>query len=184
MTVARKVRGGADRRPSRRELIAGGAALLAAGGASARAQQAGDVGFTYGDLREVTVRGKLLPMKATLARMYGAKVPKGKGESYLLLHGDLKFYTFLETAMYAAMVAEGKRAGKAVEVHARQFPGSMILEILKWKEISVAALRWLYFCPVCVIHFRDPGPCVCCGKEVERVKDKAILDEKLGAVGR
>ena len=173
------------RRRSRRELLAGGALFWAAGAASAAPEQrAGDVGFTYGDLRHVTVRGKLVPAHKTLARLYGAEAARSAPETYLLLHGDLRFYTFLPNAAYLKLTAGGSRSGHAIEVHARQFPGSMILEIERWREIPVAALRWLYFCPVCVIYSRDPGPCVCCGREVERVTDSAILNEKLGPAAK
>ena len=165
---------------TRRELLLGSAALLVAGASRAQEQKAGEVGHTYGDLREVTLRGKLLPANETLGKMYGARLPPEAPNPYVLLLGGGEIYTLLPNETYSRLTAGPPFDEKAAEVHARHFPRSMILEPLSWKEVSVKSLRWLYYCSTCILWDYHPGPCVCCGQELERVTDPAVLDERLG----
>jgi hypothetical protein len=54
-----------------------------------------------------------------------------------------------------------------VEVTARQFPRSLVLEVLRYRVLPPEATEQVYFCRTCVIYAYKPGPCVCCGMEVE-----------------
>jgi len=142
------------------------AALLAAG-VTLRAQE--KPGFPYGDLKEVTLRGRLVALADEMARKYGAKVvPGGKELALALPEGQV--YTFLNTEGYQKLEA-GLGPGKPVEVRARLFPRSMLLEVLSFAPVAPETIQRRFFCDVCTIYFDDWGPCVCCGKEVDLVKD-------------
>jgi hypothetical protein len=126
-------------------------------------------GFPYGDLKEVTLAGKLVSLQDELARKYGARVTADSQKQWALALPEGQYYTFLDTAAYRGMVA-GKPADGAVEVKARHFPRSQILELLSFKPTGSEGLARRFYCPVCDIHFQDFGPCACCGKEVQLVK--------------
>jgi hypothetical protein len=142
------------------------AALLAVG-ATLRAQE--KPGSPYGDLKEVTLRGRLVGLAEEMARKYGAKVPPG-GKELALALPEGQLYTFLRTDGYRKL-EESQAAGKPVEVRARLFPRSMLLEVLSFTPIAPESVQRRFYCDVCAIYMDDWGPCVCCGKEVEPVKD-------------
>jgi hypothetical protein len=146
-------------------------ALAAVGGATAlRAQNAGEKGFPYGDLKDVTLQGRMVVLQEELAKKYGAQVAGGGLEKqWALALPEGQYYTFLDTSGYRKLVA-AKPADGAVEVRARQFPRSQILEVVSFKAVPGDTLARRFYCGVCVIYFQDFGPCVCCGKEVELVK--------------
>lgn len=127
------------------------------------------MGFPYGNLREVTLQGKLVSLEEELARKYGAKVPGGGEKQWALALPEGQYYTFLQTPAYRKMAAERPESG-AVEVKARLFPRSQILEVLSYRPIEAQAIRRRFYCPVCSIYAEDFGPCACCGKELEPVK--------------
>lgn len=146
--------------------LAAVAALLAMG-ATLRAQE--KLGSPYGDLKEVTLRGRTVGLADEMARKYGARVSPGNKELALALpEGQL--YTFVRTDGYRKL-EESLAPGKPVEVRARLFPRSMLLEVLSFTPIAPETVQRRFFCDVCTIYMDDWGPCVCCGKEVEPVKD-------------
>jgi hypothetical protein len=135
---------------------------------SANTQKPGDPGFPYGDLKEVTLQGKLIPLAEVLAKKYGARAVGGANQLALALpEGQL--YTFLENDQFQKLAA-AKLTGQAVEVHARLFPRSMLLELLTFKPLPVDSIQRRFFCPVCTIYTEEWGPCVCCGQEMTLVK--------------
>ena len=148
--------------------------LLAAGavaGAALRshAQNGGDVGFPYGDLKEVTLQGRMVHLGDTLARKYGARPAADGPKQWALALPEGQLYTFLDTDAYRRLVA-GREPGQPVEVKARHFPRSQLLEVREFRTLPAEAVRRRFFCPVCVITTEDWGPCVCCGKEMEPQK--------------
>jgi hypothetical protein len=149
------------------------AAAIGAGAAlQARAQKPGDVGFPYGDLKEVTVRGRLVSLGDELSRKYGARVRGGAAEEQLALAlPEGQYYTFLDNESYRKLAAANLK-GQAVEVQARHFPRSMLLEVLQFKSLPAASVTRRFYCSVCDIHAADFGPCACCGKELEAVREK------------
>lgn len=153
---------------SHRTFAAGLTAVgLLAFAAGLRAQQ--KPGSPYGDLKEVTLQGRVVLLADEMARKYGARVPKdGKQLALALPEGQL--YTFLETET-CQKLAESAPPGSAVEVRARHFPRSMLLEVLSYRSLAADAVRRRFFCGVCTIYTEDWGPCVCCGKEVEPVRE-------------
>lgn len=156
-----------------RLLLLGGIALLPLLGAGilrAQGQQPGDVGFAYGDLKEVTLRGHLVSLQDEMAKKYGARIAGGGPEKHWALalpEGQL--YTFLDTEGYRKLLA-ANLANQAVEIQARHFPRSMLLEIRSFKPTDAEALKRRFFCAVCTIYTTDWGPCACCGKEMEPIK--------------
>ena len=156
----------------RRSWLAGVAAALLGGLAkSARAQKPGDVGYPYGDLKDVSLQGHLLPLGELLGRKYGAKARGGGAETQLALalpEGQL--YTFLDNENYRKLTAAMK-PGAPVSVKARLFPRSMILEVLEFGTAPEEALKRRFFCEVCVIYTEEFGPCVCCGKEMQLLRE-------------
>lgn len=145
--------------------------LLAAGVLRAQGQKAGDVGFAYGDLKEVTLRGQLISLQDEMAKKYGARIAgAGPEKQWGLALPEGQLYSFLDTEQYRKLLA-ANLAGQAVEVRARHFPRSMLLEILTFKPTDAAPLKRRFFCAVCTIYTDDFGPCACCGKEMELIKE-------------
>ena len=148
------------------------AAVVGAGGLFVARDARSDVGFSYGDLREVTLRGRFVALQDELARKYGARITGGGPEKqWVLASPEGQYYTFLDTEGYRKLVAAGL-SGKAVEVKARQFPRSMILEVQSWTPVAAETVQRQFHCAVCEITFTDFGPCACCGKEVKLVETK------------
>jgi hypothetical protein len=151
-------------------LAAGVAAGAALGCFRAAAQQPGDVGSPYGDLKEVTLRGRLVSLGEELSRKYGARTAGGVAQSqWALALPEGQYYTFLDNEGYRKLVA-GKPVDGAVEVKARHFPRSMLLEVLSFRPTPAEALKRRFHCGVCDIYAADFGPCACCGKEMELLK--------------
>jgi hypothetical protein len=151
-------------------LAAGALAGVALGGFRAAAQQPGDLGFPYGDLKEVTLRGRLVSLGEELPRKYGARAAGGAAQTqWALALPEGQYYTFLDNEGYRKLVA-AKPADGAVEVTARHFPRSMLLEVLRFSPTPAEALQRRFHCSVCDIYAADFGPCACCGKEMELLK--------------
>jgi hypothetical protein len=107
-----------------------------------------------------------------LATKYGARVAGAALEKqWGLVLPEGQIYSFLDNEQYRKLLAAGL-PGKAVEIHARLFPRSMLLEVLGFKEIPADTLRRRFHCDVCALYVEEFGPCVCCGKEVVLVKDE------------
>lgn len=116
----------------------------------------------------MTLQGRLVSLEEELAKKYGAKVASADRQWALALP-EGRYYTFLHTPGYRKMAAERPPSG-AVEVKARLFPRSQLLELLSFKPIDSQGLRRRFYCGVCAIYAADFGPCACCGKELELVK--------------
>lgn len=150
---------------ARGSLIAAALLTLAAG-AGIRAQQKPGA---YGDLKEVALQGKLVSLGEELARKYGARpLATGAVVQWGLASPEGRLYTFLDTESYRRLTAEF-RGGKAVEVKARHFPRSMLLEVLSFRALPAETVQRRFFCDVCTVYSDDWGPCVCCGKEMEPI---------------
>jgi hypothetical protein len=142
------------------------AAALLLAGAGIRAQQKPG---SYGDLKEVTLQGKLISVGDEMARKYGARLPPGTEKQWGLASPEGQIYTFLPTETARKLIATGE-GGEAVEVEARHFPRSMLLEVLSFKPLPQTAIERRFFCGICTVYADDWGPCVCCGKEMEPIK--------------
>jgi hypothetical protein len=145
--------------------------LLAAGIAyRAYGQKPGDTGFPYGDLTEVTLKGRLISLGDELARKYGAKVPPGTPAQWGFATPEGALFTFLETDVARKLVA-AQAEGPAVELQARRFPRSNLLEVTAFKWLPARAVERRFHCDICNIDTQDWGPCVCCGKEFVLVRE-------------
>jgi hypothetical protein len=49
----------------------------------------------------------------------------------------------------------------------------MLLEVVTFRPLPADALRRVYYCRTCMITTYEPGPCVCCGQEVELLPEGA-----------
>lgn len=145
-------------------VLASGALLL--GAAALRAQNPVPLGSPYGDLREVTLQGKLVALQDELARKYGAKANPAAEKQWAIALPDGHYYTFLDTPDYRKLVA-ARPESRAVEVKARLFPRSQILEVLSYQSLAAEQVKRRYYCSVCAIYADDFGPCACCGRELE-----------------
>ncbi len=138
------------------------------------AQTGGEKGFPYGDLKEVTLQGSFIDLRDQMARKYGAKIGAartGSGERQWAFAGpEGQLYTFLDTPASRAILA-AMPAPEAVEIKARQFPRSSILELLSFKALPAHAVKRRFYCNVCAIYADDWGPCVCCGQEMKIVPE-------------
>lgn len=153
-----------------------GLALFIAGAAVPRAQDAGapgTPGFPYGDLKEVTLQGKLVSLQDEFARKYGARVAAGGEKQWALASPEGQYYTFLATAEYQKLAAANLQ-GVALEVKARLFPRSQVLELQSYRALPADTIRRRFYCGVCDIYTEDFGPCACCGKEMELIKQPPV----------
>lgn len=142
-------------------------ALIAAGFTAAKAQET--LGSPYGDLKIVTLQGKVIVLGDELTRKYGAKPVTTADKPAALALPEGQLYTFLPTSNYAKLL-DAKLTGQAVEVKGRLIPRSQILEVSEFKAIPAETVARRFYCNVCTIYANDWGPCVCCGKEYEVVK--------------
>lgn len=147
----------------------GFAALLTACalGAGLRAEQKPG---RFGDLKDVTLRGKVVSLEEEMAQKYGARIAPGGGKQWGLASPEGQLYSFLDTDAYRKLVA-ANLAGKAVEVEAHLFPRSMLLEVTAFKALAPEAIERRFFCDICTLYASDWGPCVCCGKELAPLAD-------------
>jgi hypothetical protein len=136
-------------------------------GAGLRAEQKSG---TFGDLKDVTLRGKVISLEDEMAQKYGARVPAGATRHWGFASPEGQLYSFLDTEPYRKLVA-ANLAGKAVEIEARLFPRSQLLELTAFKPLPQSAIQRRFFCEICTIYSDDWGPCVCCGKELEPVAE-------------
>jgi len=153
-------------------LIAGvAAASLLAGVALAQGLKPGDVGYPYGDLKEITLQGRMVDLAGEMAKKYGARTTGAGPEKqwgFSTPKGEL--YTFLDNEAYRKLIA-GKPAEGGVEVQVRLIPRSHLIEVKSFKPIPASAIHQAFYCAVCNIRTEDWGPCECCGKEMEPVSD-------------
>jgi len=132
----------------------------------------GDSGFSYGDLKQVTLQGRLISLGDAMARKYGARTAgAGAEKQWTLALPEGQLYTFLDNEAYRKLAAAGL-GEQAVEIRARQFPRSMILEVLEFRPIPAETIKRRFYCSVCDIYAADWGPCACCGREMQPVKEK------------
>jgi hypothetical protein len=155
----------------RRSWLAGATVALLAGlNRQAAAQKPGDIGYPYGDLKEVTLQGRLLPLGDLVARKYGARLQgAGPERQMALVLPEGQLYTFLDNEAYRKLTAT-MASGAPVSVKARQFPRSMLLEVLEASSTPEEALKRRFFCDICVLYTEEFGPCVCCGKEMQPLR--------------
>ena len=91
-------------------LVGVAAVSLLAGVALAQGLKPGDVGYPYGDLKEVTLQGRLVDLAAEMAKKYGARTAGAGPEKqwgFATPKGEL--YTFLDNEAYRKLIA-GKPA--------------------------------------------------------------------------
>jgi len=124
----------------------------------------------FGDLKDVTLRGKVVSLNDEMAQKYGANIAAGAVKQWGLASPEGQLYSFLETDAYRKLVA-ANLAGKAVEVEAHLIPRSMLLEMTSFKPLPQTAIERRYFCDICTLYADDWGPCVCCGKELLPLTD-------------
>src|SRR5919202_14498 len=68
----------------------------------------GDAGFSYGDLKQVTLQGKLISLGETMARKYGARTTgAGPEKQWALALPEGQLYTFLDNESYRKLAAAG-----------------------------------------------------------------------------
>lgn len=151
--------------PTRRAILS----LMAAAAPALAAQE--KRGGEYGDLKLVAVQGKIVSLGEEMARKYGARATGAGPEKQLgLVTPEGRIYSFLDNEQYRKLFA-ADLLNRAAEVSARHFPRSMLLEITGFKAIPMEAIRRRFYCSICAIPFDEYGPCVCCGEEVQPVKD-------------
>lgn len=126
---------------------------------------------TFGDLKDVTLRGKLVSLEDEMAQKYGARLSPGAVKHWGLASPEGQLYSFLDTDAYRKLVA-ANLAGKAIEVEAHLFPRSMLLELTAFKPLPQTAIQRRFFCDICTLYSDDWGPCVCCGKELVPVAEE------------
>ncbi len=141
------------------------------GGSAMRAiaQKPGEVGFAYGDRKDVTLQGRIVDLGDLLGRKYGARLAGGEGKQWALALPEGQIYTFVDNDRYRKLLAASP-AGQPVEVQALQFPRSQVLEVQSFKAIPAAAISRRFHCDVCNVDTEEFGPCVCCGKEMQVVR--------------
>lgn len=122
-----------------------------------------------GGSQSVRLRGRVLCLAEEFQRLYQTMPDcEHRGHSYGLKTDDGKLYSFLPTDSAAAIYDDQRIRERELQVTARLFPNTAVIEVIKLQSLREGKLYDLYyFCDVCNIETHKPGPCLCCHAPVE-----------------
>ncbi|MGA9769281.1 MAG: hypothetical protein WBV94_09590 [Blastocatellia bacterium] len=96
--------------------------------------------------------------------LFGCNDPSAR---FALVDRFAKLYNFAPTDIATAIFTDGRVRQRDLQVTARLDSKSQ-LEIIRVQSIKEGKLYNLYyFCEICNITAYAPGPCPCCGNELE-----------------
>ena len=96
--------------------------------------------------------------------LFGCNDPSAR---FALIDRDAKLHNFAPTDTATAIFTDGRVRQRELQVTARLDSKSQ-LEIIRVQSIKDGKLYKLYyFCEICNITAYAPGPCPCCGNELE-----------------
>lgn len=116
--------------------------------------------------RTITVRGRIVCFDQSDQRL---DCDKASEHRFGFQATDEKLYRFMPTDVLTAMFADQRIRQMELQImgllHAKDQ-----LEIVKVQAFKEGTLHDVYYyCYICSITSYAPGPCVCCGKDVELI---------------
>lgn len=116
--------------------------------------------------RAITVRGRIVCLDQSEHRL---DCDKASANRFGFQATDEKLYRFLPTDVLTAMFADERIRQMELQIMGRLHAKDQ-LEIVRVQAVKEGTLHDVYYyCYVCSITSYAPGPCVCCGKDVELI---------------
>jgi hypothetical protein len=113
------------------------------------------------------IRGRAVCLDASGHRLEGLFDCNDPSARFALVDRDAKLYNFAPADLSTAIFTDGRVRQRELQVTARLDPKSQ-LEIIRVQSVKEGRLYNLYyFCEICNITAYAPGPCPCCGNELE-----------------
>lgn len=112
----------------------------------------------------VTLRGRIVWLNETLKRRYNIATPEDAAEQMLVLEADNgTIHPIVEDTRGGAFRLDDRLRGRPVEVLARRFIGSPMLQVIRLYAVREDGLYELdYWCDICAIQMFQHGVCDCC----------------------
>ncbi len=116
--------------------------------------------------RAITVRGHIICFDVSNHRL---DCEKASAIRFAFQATDEKLYRFLPTDVLTAMFADQQVRQMELQILGllREKDQLEIVKVQAFKEETLHDVY--YYCYVCSITSYAPGPCVCCGKDVELI---------------
>jgi hypothetical protein len=161
--VARKEKGVVVK-TDRRQFIATSLLSLGALAAPVAPAAAQDSTPSPGEAKTSSLRGRVVCLTEELNKLHQVLTDcENRGHAYSLKTIDGKFHPFLPTDSAAAVWLDERLRQRDLQVTARIFPQTTLIEVIKFQSWRDGKLHDLYyFCDVCMITTHKPGPCDCC----------------------
>ncbi|MEW6208540.1 MAG: hypothetical protein AB1631_09240 [Acidobacteriota bacterium] len=116
--------------------------------------------------RPITARGRIVCLDQSDNRIDCDKAPSNR---FALQTTDGKLYRFLPADVLTAMFADPRVRQMELQITGR-IDAKDQLEIVRVQAIKEGVLSDVYYyCFVCSITAYAPGPCVCCGEDVQLI---------------
>ena len=96
--------------------------------------------------------------------LFGCNDPSAR---FAIIDRDAKLHNFAPTDISTAIFTDARVRQRELQVTAR-LDSKSLLEIIRVQSIKAGKLYNIYyFCEICNITAYAPGPCPCCGRELE-----------------
>ena len=131
---------------------------------------------TAGQIQAVELRGRVVCLAEEMQRRHQAELPTRHEHLWGFRAEDGKFYTLLRSKYSEAIFRDERVRQKELQVKARLFPDTQILELTNIRSVKHGVAQDLYYyCEVCAIKAVSPEPCACCQGPVVLV-EKPLSD--------
>ncbi len=122
-------------------------------------------------IRLVILRGHVVCLAEQLHQQHGAALPTNHDHLWALQANDGRVYTLLRVRFSEAIWMDGRIRARELELKARLFPGTQVLEVERLRSVLHGVVQDLYYyCEICHIQSVSPEPCSCCQGPVELVE--------------
>lgn len=122
-------------------------------------------------VRMVTLRGHIVCLAEQLHDRHGAALPTNHDHLWALQANDGLLYTLLRGRFAEAIWLDERIRARELELKARLFPGTQVLEVERLRSVLRGVVQDLYYyCEICHIQSVAPEPCSCCQGPVELVE--------------
>ena len=119
----------------------------------------------------VTLRGRVVCLAELLHDRHGALLPTSHDHLWAFQADDGRVYTLLRTHFSEAIWLDERIRARQLELKARLFPGTQVLEVQRIRSIVRGVVQDLYYyCDICHIQSVTPEQCACCQGPVELVE--------------
>jgi hypothetical protein len=113
------------------------------------------------------IRGRAVCLDASGHRLEGLFDCNDPSSRFALIDRDAKLHVFAPTDSSTAVFTDGRVRQRELQVTARLGQENR-LEIIRVQSVKEGRLYDIfYFCETCNVTAYAPGPCPCCGNELE-----------------